>query len=136
MWKPLLSTHNDFELFDLERHEYIDQYWVSNQGEVFNATKCHLIESSKDANGYMKVNLQKSENRETPYLHRIVAYVFCPNARYKDDVHHINGNPKDNRASNLIWVTDSEHRKMHNLMKTDKKAYWQYVKQIRKANKW
>lgn len=74
MWRPLLSTHNGFEIFDLERHEYLYQYWVSNKGEVFNATKCHLIESNKDNDGYIKVSLQKSEGRETEYLHRIVAY--------------------------------------------------------------
>ena len=136
MWKPLLSAHNDFEIFDLGRHEYLNQFWVSNKGEVFNATKCHLIDSNKDTDGYIKVNLPKAEGRDTPYLHRIVAYLFCPNAKYKDEVHHINVNPNDNRASNLIWVTDYEHRKLHKLWDTDKKAYWRYVNQIRRENKW
>ena len=54
------------------------------------------------------------------YIHRLVAQAFVPIPnKYADmsvdelDVHHINFNHSDNRASNLQWLTKSEHQKLH-----------------------
>ena len=53
-------------------------------------------------------------------VHRIVAMTFVPvPEQYQGipieelDVHHINFNHNDNRASNLMWLTKTEHRKLH-----------------------
>ena len=33
------------------------------------------------------------------------------------EVHHLNGNPKDNRAQNLIWLSRAEHRRFDAALK-------------------
>jgi hypothetical protein len=45
-------------------------------------------------------------------MHRLVAAAFCENHRPEaDTVNHKDGNPANNRASNLEWVTRSENTK-------------------------
>lgn len=135
-WRPLLSRNNDYELFDLTRHEYDKQYWISSNGKIYNTETGQILGSEPDDDKYIRVNLRKKNSDVTCYVHRLVAYCFCPNSHYKCEVHHINGKKSDNCASNLIWVTVAEHDECHRLMKKSKKAYRKYLKQLQKDNRW
>ena len=45
-------------------------------------------------------------------VHRLVASVFCPcPSLFHNQVDHIDGNPFNNNAANLRWVTDSENKR-------------------------
>ena len=46
-------------------------------------------------------------------IHRIVAKAFIPNPENKKEVHHIDVNPYNNNADNLMWVTNREHNDIH-----------------------
>jgi len=43
--------------------------------------------------------------------HRVVARAWVPNPDNKPQVHHVDYNPCNNRADNLMWVTQSENNK-------------------------
>ena len=45
-------------------------------------------------------------------IHRIVADYFIGDIHNKD-IHHINNNSLDNKATNLEILTNEEHRKKH-----------------------
>ncbi len=60
--------------------------------------------------GYRTVNvISHSGKAKTIQVHRLVATMFVPGYFEGALVNHINGNPADNRAENLEWVTCSEN---------------------------
>ncbi len=66
---------------------------------------------------------------------KMVAEAFCPNAKHKPIVHHIDGDCSNDHYCNLIWVTEEEHIECHRLMRTgDKAAYDAYIAMIRADN--
>lgn len=141
VWKPMLSQNNDNEIFFPDRHEYANQLWISNKGRIYNATTRNVLGAKPDREGYIAVNLEKFDDNGniilvTRLIHRLVAYFFAPhNDLFRDEVHHINGNPQDNRACNLLWVTPKEHDECHRLMKKDRKAYRRYISKIKRENR-
>lgn len=136
-FKPILSKNKDDEIFDLNRNEYKLQYWITNNGKVFDSdTGIYLKPNIK--NEYYYVNLKKGESKyEHVYIHYLVAYYFCKGWINKQEVHHIDINPLNNHYKNLIWVARNEHKELHKLYKTDKKAYKKRIREIQKENnKW
>lgn len=59
--------------------------------------------------GYEYTILSINGVRKTVKIHRLVADAFIINKFNKPSVNHINGIKKDNRASNLEWVTSYEN---------------------------
>lgn len=139
-FKPILSRNKDNEIFYPDRNEYQLQYWITNDGKVFDCdTGTYLQPDIK--NTYYYVNLKKSESKyEHAYIHYLVAYYFCKGfIRFGVcKVHHIDKNPLNNHYKNLIWVTDEEHGELHRLLNSgDKKAYRKRIREIQKENsKW
>ena len=75
---------------------------VSETGEVFfEGKKCS---TQRDSRGYGSVRIS---------LHRLVAYAFHGNPPSAKHVcHHKDGNPRNNSASNLQWVTQAENMRL------------------------
>ncbi len=103
------------------------KYQVSNMGRVkslnFRRTGKEQVLKSNPDGGYCLVTLCGKSR----YIHRLVATAFIPNPENKPEVNHINHNKRDNRASNLEWVTSDEN--FFALMKSEK---WQnYLKSVK-----
>ena len=49
----------------------------------------------------------------------LIADTFCSHRAGATIVHHLDGNPANNTASNLIWVTYEEHMKIHQAMRKE-----------------
>ena len=111
--KKILLSNNDYALVD-------DEDWLYLVGFTWS------ISSGK---GYAQARV----NGKMQLMHRIVAAragINCP-----DDVDHINGNPQDNRRSNLRAATRSQNNansKRHcNNTSGIKGVYWH-----KQAQKW
>ena len=73
----------------------------------------------------VRVSLWKDGKGKDWLVHRLVGQAFIPKIEGKDSINHIDGNPKNNRVSNLEWCDHKEnnnHAFDNGLIKTGKKV--------------
>lgn len=100
-WKPIPGYPN---------------YLVSDMGEVWSKYKRGVLLSCKTPKGYLRVNLRSRGKGSTISVHVLVLLAFIGKVPEGHQSAHLNGNPSDNRLSNLVHVTPKEncrHRKIH-----------------------
>ena len=99
---------------DLEQEEWkvFEKYphvLVSNMGR-FKFTKTNtLLNTRGHSAGYMFVGITDGYKTKTFLAHRVIADVFIPKSKNKTFIDHKDGNKKNNKASNLRWVTREEN---------------------------
>jgi len=95
-WRPILPIHVDGT----------EGYFMSNYGRLKN--KHGHIRNGWDNNEYVQVSIGK---RKSYLLHIIIALTFIENSdpENKKEVNHIDGDKKNNKVTNLEWVTHSEN---------------------------
>ena len=63
---------------------------------------------------YEEVNQKFAVGRKWQLTHKMVAEHFTECSKRKRTIHHIDGNMSNNEPDNLVYVSDSEHMKIHN----------------------
>lgn len=96
---------------------YGGRYWVSNFGEIYttsygNPRPKRLCVTKT---GYIHVDLQKHNVRKKLSVHRIIYSLFAGKVGSKIDIHHIDGNRKNNSIHNLEAIEHGEHNRIHSL---------------------
>ena len=103
IWKPIKGYEGYYEVSDLGRVRGLERY--VNGYKI----KPKIMSLWLSKGGYCRVCLNK-EGVQTPIsLHRLVASTFIPNPENKACVNHIDGNPSNNKLSNLEWATYREN---------------------------
>lgn len=94
---------------------YEGKYLVSNLGRIKSlpkkSWKGERVLKETDKTNYCFIDLCKDGTVKKFLVHRLVAIAFIPNPEGKPQVNHINGIKRDNKLSNLEWVTRSENQK-------------------------
>lgn len=100
--------------------EGFELYEVSNFGRVKSNSRKIVINGHKVQRrehiklpsvrgGYENIHLFIKPRSKTMSVHRLVAKYFIPNPDNKLYVNHKDGNKRNNRVSNLEWVTHQEN---------------------------
>lgn len=127
-------------------------YGCSEDGTIVNFDSKKTLRPIKNGESthdkHLKVALML-HGLPVPFpVHQIVIQLFVNNPYNYRDGHHINGNPQDNRASNLLPCDNTTHGRLHGLYmnkmmklkKTDEeykrlnKEYKKEVTEIRRKN--
>lgn len=104
-----------------------DVYSVSRDGRIRRdaggrgARPGRMLKTTpREWDGRVRVTLHVGNTRRYAAVHRIVAEAFCPGHDAEhNEVNHKDGNPANNHAANLEWVTRSEnvaHAMRHGLL--------------------
>lgn len=100
---PNYQVTEDGRVFSMDRFE------PSKNGSKRKRTGMELKQRESNC-GYMRVGLRNGNDRQKSLLvHRIVAKAFVNGFKDCLVVNHIDGDKKNNHASNLEWVTPSEN---------------------------
>lgn len=83
-------------------------YSVTEDGRVFTHRQNKFLKFG-DSRGHFNVPLTMDGTQKRINVHRLVAAAFIPNPLGKPQVKHIDGNKKNNNASNLEWCTGKEN---------------------------
>lgn len=95
-WRWIAGYEGRYQVSNLGR---VQSFLFSREGRLMSPDKAHK-------GGYVRFHLQF---KKTVSLHRIVATAFIPNPDDLPAVNHIDGNPRNNRVSNLEWISHSDN---------------------------
>lgn len=88
------------------------RYLASQSGHIYSEISEDFLSYGSNPSGYHHVLMYfRSNERHTVPVHKVIATVWCGGWKNGLVVDHLDGNPKNNRADNLEWVTYSENTK-------------------------
>lgn len=89
--------------------DYNTSYTLYENGDIINNKTNKKLNPFTNGVGYLRFTFYKNGKKVQKYLHRLLAESFIPNPEKKDFINHIDGNPENNKLTNLEWCTKSEN---------------------------
>lgn len=108
VWKSLngiVECGDNYEVSDFGNVRSVDR--INHKGRRI---KGRILKFGIKGKGYLSVKLCMNGVEKNYQVHRLVAMAFIPNTQNKPQVNHKDTNKKNNKLSNLEWVTNSENQ--------------------------
>lgn len=99
------------KLITICKYDLKFNYYARDDGTIYSETSNKILSPQLDKNGYEKVQMMSTDGKRHRYsVHRLILENFNPiDDMDKMQVNHIDGNKRNNRLSNLEWVTNYEN---------------------------
>lgn len=82
-----------------------EDYAITEDGKVisYKYKEPRVLSTWYQKAGYENVGLSNGNGKTNKLVHRLVGEAFIPNPNNLPEIHHIDGNPKNNNMENLEW---------------------------------
>lgn len=107
IWKDIAGLDGAFQVSNLGRVKSLPR--ERSNGKGVYTTKEKILKPATHRFGYKFVYVQKDLEKKRFYVHRLVADAFLEKKPGKPYVNHKDGNPANNKVSNLEWCNRSEN---------------------------
>ena len=108
VWKPVKGYEGSYEVSDLGNVRSLDREVEKSNGQVY---RCRGKELAKipEVGGYLRVGLYIKGKISKLLIHRLVLEAFVGECPEGMETRHLDGDPTNNRLSNLVWGTSQEN---------------------------
>lgn len=107
-WKPVLGYEGHYEVSDLGRVRSTDTRINLASGRT-RVRKGRVLAEQWTNRRYASISLARDGETNGARVHRLAAVAFVENPNSADEVNHIDGDRRNNAASNLEWVTRAQN---------------------------
>jgi hypothetical protein len=108
IWNDIPGYESLYQVSNLGRVRSLDRR-IKSRWPVGRSIKGRVIIQGIDMAGYYWFRLSKDGAVSMLHTHNAVMQTFVGQRPYNHDIHHINGDNKDNRLENLCYMLESEH---------------------------
>ena len=112
VWLPLPSNTS----YDVSNFGRARSYAGNGRGRL---TKPKMLKGQITKLGYYSYQLRFNKKRKNKFAHHLVLETFISDKPNGLQCAHLDGNPLNNKLSNLKWCSQSENQKHRVLHKTD-----------------
>jgi hypothetical protein len=107
VWKDIPGYEGYYQVSDMGRVRSLERVIISTTGQRVPVQE-RILKGTEHKSGYFIVGLAKN-GIKTRTIHSLVALAFVGERPERNDIHHKNGNKKDNRLNNLVYISCYEH---------------------------
>lgn len=101
-WRDVPGYEGRYQVSDLGRVKALSRIQMGGSGP--RRVRERVLAQQTINSGYQIVHLHSDNERSARTVHRLVAEVFCAGFAADLDVNHIDGDKKNNKATNLEWL--------------------------------
>lgn len=110
IWKPVPGYEGFYEVSSLGRIRGVDRVIMRKDGKKYTVKGAILSPAKRGYDGYLDISLRKEGHQKTHKIHRLVMLTFVGEPpEGKPEVDHKDGDPENNRLSNLEYVSKKEN---------------------------
>ena len=120
IWKPVKGYENYYEVSNMGNVRSLDRIIIKKNGVLYKRKGKMLKLQQNQTNKFLQVMLFLHCSIKLHYVHRLVANAFIDNPNNFKTVTHLDGNPTNNKASNLNFIEKREYKKV---AETDNNRY-------------
>lgn len=102
VWKLIEGYGGLYEVSDLGNVRSLDRVVETSNGQVREYRGKELAKNP-DKNGYLRARLARKGNQSIFFIHRLVLEAFVGECPEGMKTRHLDGDPANNRLSNLKW---------------------------------